>query len=72
MAKGKSQMSSAEKQASRARKEPRTAARKAARRVAQEQAASLNRVRRAGGEATPWQVACARRAAARTGVAGAA
>lgn len=42
------------------------------RRIVEEMAASLNRVRRAGGEATPWDVACAKRAAIRHGVAGAA
>lgn len=65
-------MSSDVKVKSRARKVPRTRDRKAGRRVAQEMAASLNRVRRAGGEATPWEVARAQRAARRHGVSGAA
>lgn len=60
-------MSQDAKDRSRARKVPGTKARKAARRKVQEMAASLNRVLRAGGEATPWQVACAKRRTIRRG-----
>lgn len=49
-----------------------TKARKDGRRVPQEMAASLNRVLRAGGEATPWDKAKVKRAALRRGVSGAA
>lgn len=70
--KGKKMMPGAQKDASRARKVPRTEARKRARRTVQEQAAALNRVRRAGGEATPWELSEVRRKARSRGIEGAA
>lgn len=70
--KTKHAMSQDTKDKARARKEPGTKARKFDNRIEQHNAAMLNRVRRTGGEATPWDVACAKRAAGRHGVAGAA
>lgn len=70
--KTKRAMSSEAKAKARLGKAGRTDVRKRTRRTVQEMAASLNRVLRAGGEATPWDVACAKRAAVRHGVAGAA
>jgi hypothetical protein len=63
--KTKRAMSSDTKAKARARKEPATKARKSGRRVAQEMAASLNRVRRAGGELTPWEQVKVKRLKAR-------
>lgn len=72
MANGKKMMSGAEKDKARSVKAPRTEARKRARRIAQAEAQGLNRVRRADGEATPWELSETRRKARSRGVEGAA
>lgn len=61
VAKQKRQSSQAEKDAARARKAPRTTARKDARRDAQEIRRQTNVVRRHMGTLTPWQVSQAKR-----------
>lgn len=72
MAAKKRMMSGAEKDASRSRKVPRTAARKKARRDAQRERELENKVERARGHASPWETAKAIRAGLRRGVRGAA
>lgn len=67
--KSKSMMSGDAKRAALARKQPRTLARKKAKALVQEIAATRNRISPA---AAPWAVAKARRAAVRHGVSGAA
>lgn len=67
--KSKNMMSREAKQSALARKQPRTLARKKAKAVAQEIAATRNRISPAG---APWALAKARRAAIRHGVSGAA
>ena len=65
MANQKKQMNSSEKANSRARKEPLTAARKKARRDAQLTRSLENKVNRARGVPSPWEVAKAIRSAGR-------
>lgn len=72
MASKKKMMSGAEKSASRARKEPRTAERKKARRDAQLTRSLENKVNRARGVPSPWEAAKAIRAAGGRRVSGAA
>lgn len=67
MAKQKKQTSQAVKDAQRPGNVARTKARRDARKKVQEMAASLNRVLRSGGEATPWQRAKAKRRARKHG-----
>lgn len=67
VAKQKKQTSQAVKDAQKPGKVARTKARRDARRTVQEMAASLNRVLRSGGEATPWERAKAKRRAKKHG-----